>query len=94
MITEELREYYNLTLIAATLSDDCKTRFQCIDLECNDCPLKGVCTEDSMRMDFDDWQMWWYKLSEHADNDERSRDDIINEVKHALAEQDRRQYRR
>lgn len=94
MITEELRECYNLTLIAATLSDDCKTRFQCIDLECNDCPLKGVCTEDSMRMDFDDWQMWWYKLSEHADNDERSRDDIINEVKHALAEQDRRQYKR
>ena len=94
MITEELRECYNLTLIAATLSDDCKTRFQCIDLECDDCPLKGVCTEDSMRMDFDDWQMWWYKLSEHADNDERSRDDIINEVKHALAEQDRRQYRR
>lgn len=94
MITEELRECYNLTLIAAALSDDCKTRFQCIDLECNDCPLKGVCTEDSMRMDFDDWQMWWYKLSEHADNDERSRDDIINEVKHALAEQDRRQYRR
>lgn len=94
MITEELRECYNLTLIAATLSDDCKTRFQCIDLECDDCPLKGVCTEDSMRMDFDDWQMWWYKLSEHTDNDERSRDDIINEVKHALAEQDRRQYRR
>lgn len=94
MITEELRECYNLTLIAATLSDDCKTRFQCIDLECNGCPLKGIYTEDSMRMDFDDWQMWWYKLSEHADNDERSRNDIIDEVKHALAEQDRRQYRR
>lgn len=92
MITEELREYYNLTLVAAVLSDDCKTRFQCGDLDCNDCPLKGTCTEESMRMDFADWQMWWYKLSEHADNDERTINDVIDEVKHALAKQDREQY--
>lgn len=94
MITEELRKCYNLTLIAAILSNDCKTRFQCIDLHCNNCPLQDTCTKDSMRMTFEDWQMWWYKLSEHADNDERSKNDVIDEVKHALAEQDRRQYRR
>nr|DAD96521.1 MAG TPA: hypothetical protein [Myoviridae sp. ctj3P51] len=92
MITEELRECYNLTLIAAALSDDCKTRFQCMDLDCNSCPLKGTCTEDSMRMFFDDWQRWWYKVSEHADHDKRTIIDIIDKVKHALAKQDRQQY--
>jgi hypothetical protein len=94
MITEELRECYNLTLIAAALSDDGKTRFQCMDLDCNVCPLKGTCTEDSMRMFFDDWQRWWYRLSEHADCDERTILDVVDEVKYALAKQERDWYRR
>lgn len=92
MITEELRECYNLTLVAAVLSNDFKTRFQCIDLECKNCPVQGTCTKDSMLMTFEDWQKWWYKLSEHADKDERTIDDVIDEVKHALAKQDREQY--
>ncbi len=91
---KKLEDVYNRTLIRCMLSGQ-RTSVSCKDLiNGNRCPLDNTemaCDRDCRRT-LEEWKRWLYKLSEHADNDERTLNDIIDEVKHALTKQDREQY--
>lgn len=91
---KKLEDVYNRILVRCLLNGQQRTTFCCEDFDAERCPLDNTempCDRDCGRT-LEEWKRWLYKLSEHADNDERTLNNIIDEVKHALAEQDRRQY--